>query len=313
MNTYWQDVDVRDAFFDELYNIASKDHNVMFLTGDMGAFSLEKFRKDLSSQYINVGIAEQNMVGVAAGLALGGKTVFIYTITPFVTLRCYEHIKIDLCFHNLPVTVIGVGTGFTYGTDGPTHYAIDDLAIMRVLPRITIFNPSDAVLTAASAMLAYETPGPVYVRIDKGNFPVLYQDKEDFSDGLALLKEGRDLIIVTTGVMVHQAFQVADELAKHSVDAGVMDIYRVKPINEELFLSLIGQTNRLVTLEEDLLTSGIGSAVSEILVDRQKTLSVKRIGVPEQHFARYGEREWMHSLLHLDVNSVTNTILNWKG
>jgi len=313
MNTYWQDVDVRDAFFDELYNIASKDHDVMFLTADMGAFSLEKFRKDLSSQYINVGIAEQNMVGVAAGLALGGKTVFIYTITPFVTLRCYEQIKIDLCFHNLPVTVIGVGTGFTYGTDGPTHYAIDDLSIMRVLPGITIFNPSDAVLTAASAMLAYKNPGPVYVRIDKGNFPVLYRDKEDFSSGLALLKEGRDLIIVSTGVMVHQAFQVADELAKHSVDAGIIDIYRVKPINEELFLSLISQTNRLVTLEEDLLTAGIGSAVCEILVDRQKTLSVKRIGVPEKHFSRYGEREWMYSFLRLDVNSITNTILDWKG
>lgn len=303
------DIDIRDAFFDEVYTIASQDPSVIFLTADMGAFSLNRFKADLSSQYINVGVAEQNLISVAAGLALGGKKVFIYTIAPFVTQRCYEQIKIDICGMRLPITIIGSGPGITYSSDGPTHHAIQDVAVMRALPEMAILNPSDPVMAVAAARIAYESQGPVYIRIDKGKLPLLYDSNHDFSAGLALLKKGRDLTIVTTGIMVQQAFRVAEELAKHSVDAGIVDIYRLKPINEELFLTFIGQSNRIVTLEEHSLVGGIGSAVSEILVDNGKALPVKRIGIPDKNCVGYGDREWMHSLYGLDVNSIVKTIL----
>ncbi len=306
------DIDIRDAFFDEVYAIASKDHNVMFLTADMGAFSLIRFKADLSSQYINVGVAEQNLVSIAAGLALGGKKVFIYTIASFVTQRCYEQIKIDLCCMRLPVTIIGVGAGITYSSDGPTHHAIQDIAIMRALPEMMILNPSDPVMAAAAARIAYKSHGPVYVRIDKGKLPLLYDSNEDFSDGLALLKKGRDLTIVTTGVMVHQAYRVADELTKHSVDAGIIDLYRLKPINEELLLAFIEQSNRIITLEEHSIIGGIGSAISEILVDKEKALPMKRIAIADKNCVGYGDREWMHSFYGLDVNSITRSILDWQ-
>ena len=305
------DIDIRDAFFDEVYTIASKDPNVIFLTADMGAFSLAKFKEDLSSQYINVGVAEQNLVSIAAGLALGGKKVFIYSIAPFVTQRCYEQIKIDLSCMRLPVTIIGSGPGITYSSDGPTHHAIQDIAIMRALPEMTILNPSDPVTAAAAARISYKSDGPVYVRIDKGKLPLLYDNEEDFSDGLALLKAGRDLMIIATGVMVHQAFKVADELAKNSIDAGIIDLYRIKPINEELLLSVIEQSNRIISLEEHSIVGGIGSAIGEILVDNEKALPLKRIALADKNCVGYGDRDWMHSFYGLDVNSITKMILDW--
>jgi len=305
------DIDIRDAFFNEVYTIASKDPNVIFLTADMGAFSLDAFKKDLSSQYINVGVAEQNLVSIAAGLALGGKKVFIYSIAPFVTQRCYEQIKIDLSCMRLPVTIIGSGPGITYSSDGPTHQAIQDVAIMRALPEMTIFNPSDPVTAAAAAKMSYKNDGPVYVRIDKGKLPLLYDEEEDFSDGLALLKKGCDLMIIATGIMVCQAFKVIDELAKHSIDAGIIDLYRVKPINEELLLTFIEQSNRIVTLEEHSIIGGIGSAICEILVDNEKPHHLKRIAIADKNCVGYGDREWMHSFYGLDVNSITKAILEW--
>jgi len=303
--------DIRDAFFDELYGIARENHDVIFLTADMGAMSLSKFKADLGSQYINVGVAEQNLVSVAAGLTLSGKKVFIYAIAPFITQRCYEQIKVDLCCMRLPVTIIGVGAGITYGSDGPTHHAIQDISIMRALPNMTILNPSDATMSAAAVRLSLENEGPTYVRIDKGQLPRLYDDKEDFSNGIALLRKGRDILIIATGVMVHQALKVADALAEHSIDAGVADLYRLKPINKQLLLALVEQSDRLVTLEEHSIIGGIGSAVSEILVDKGRDLPVKRIAIPEKSCVGYGDREWMHSFYGLDVNSVTQTISQW--
>lgn len=303
-------IDIRDAFFDGLYDIAVDDRNVMFLTADMGAFSLAKFKKDLGSQYINVGVAEQNLVSIAAGLALGGKKVFIYAIAPFVTQRCYEQIKIDLCCMQLPVTIIGAGAGITYSSDGPTHHAVQDIAIMRALPEMTILNPADPVMAAAAAQLSYKNDGPTYVRLDKGKLPLLYDNEEDFSDGLALLKAGRDLMIIATGIMVHQAFKVAEEVAKHSIDVGIVDLYRIKPINEELLLSIIEKSNRIVTLEEHSIIGGIGSAISEILVDKGENLPLKRIAIADKNCVGYGNREWMHRHYGLDVDNVAKTILN---
>ena len=145
------DIDIRDAFFDELYEIAKEDKEVLFLTADMGALSLEKFKRDLPSQYINVGIAEQNMISVAAGLTLGGKKVFVYAIAPFITQRCYEQIKIDLACMRLSVTIIGAGAGIAYNSDGFTHHATQDIAIMRALPGMIILNPADSVTAAAES------------------------------------------------------------------------------------------------------------------------------------------------------------------
>ena len=165
-------------------------------------------------------------------------------------------------------------------------------------------------MAAAAARIAYESQGPAYIRIDKGKLPALYDSDHDFSAGLAVLKKGRDLTIVSMGIMVQQAFKVAEELARHSVDAGIIDIYQVKPINEELFLTSVGQSNRIITIEEHSLVGGIGSAVSEILADNGKTLPLKRIALSENDCDGYGDREWMHSFHGLDVSNIVKTILD---
>jgi len=168
-------IEIRDAFFAELYDFASGDKNVMFLTADVGAWGLQKFKSDLPKQYINVGVAEQNLVSVAAGLALGDKNVFIYSIAAFITQRCYEQIKIDLCQMQLPVTIIGSGPGLTYGSDGPTHHATNDIEIMQVLP-LTIITPQNPEEAKEAAIIGYQRKWPVYIRLGKGEgkLPAVY-------------------------------------------------------------------------------------------------------------------------------------------
>lgn len=304
-------IDIRDAFFDELYNIAKKDPRVILLVADMGAFSLIKFKKDFPDQFINVGIAEQNMVSIAAGLALGGRKVFIYTIIPFITGRCYEQVKIDLCSMNLPVTILGVGPGLTYGNDGPTHHGMQDIAIMRALPEITILNPSDAIMAAASINIGYKNSSPTYIRIDKGKIPEIYTQNSDFSDGLAELSQGKDLTVIATGIMVHRALEAAKELNSQSVSTGVVDLYRIKPLNKEKLLKIIDNSKRLVVLEENSIVSGIGSAISEFLTDNGKTIPLKRLALPDTHCFESGDRDSLLAFYNLDLNGIIKNILKW--
>jgi len=304
-------VDIRDAFFDELYNIAKNDPQVIFLTADMGAFGLVKFKEDLPKQYINVGIAEQNMVSIAAGLSLGGKKVFIYTIIPFVTGRCYEQINVDLCSMNLPVTIVGIGPGLTYGSDGPTHHATQDIAIMRALPEITILNPADPISVTAMVNIAYKNSGPTYIRLEKGRIPEIYDKNNNFSDGLTEFSQGKELTVISTGIMTHNALKVAKELNSRGVSTGVVDLYKVKPLNKKKLFKIIDNSKRLITLEENIITGGIGSAISEFLTDNGKIIPLKRIAIPDEHCFKLCDREKLHVFYNLDANGIIKTILKW--
>lgn len=303
---------MRDAFLDELYDIARKDSRVMLLSNDFGAPSLDKFRSDCARQFIHIGIAEQNMVDVAAGLALAGKIVYLYSIAPFLPLRCYEQIRVHLSFKRFHITAVVVGAGYAYDLSGPTHHTLEDIAVMNALPGLTLLNASDSVMSGAFARMTYENPGPKYVRFDREKFPSLYnQRKGDFSDGLAVLKSGHDLTIVATGIMVHQARKVAAELTKHSIDAGIVDLYRIKPLNEELLMGLFRKSRRIVTLEESFINSGIGSIISALITDRGENMRLKCLGVPDQFFSQGGGREVLHRLCGLDVATITKTTLKW--
>lgn len=304
-------VDVRDACFDELYAVASRDRRVILLTDDMGALSLERLRKDFHDQYFNVGIAEQNLVAVAAGLALGGKIPFLYGIATFMTMRCYEHIRVDLCCMNLPVTILASGVGYTYGSDGPTHHATQDLAILRALPEMTIYNPSDAVLTAGVVRRAYEDPGPKYIRIEKGALPRLYQDGHDFRRGFEILKTGRDVMLIATGIMVHKAAQVATELARHGLDVGIVDLYRIKPVDTKALSAALTTARRLAIMEEHSTIGGAGSLLCEMQIDEGATWPTLRFGLPDVHCHEYGNREWLLARSGLGVETVTAKILEW--
>jgi len=304
-----EEIDIRDAFFNRIYDIASKDKDVVFITADADAFGLKRYRDDFPTRFINIGVAEQNMVAVSAGLALSGKCVFIYAIIPFVTMRCYEHIKVNICSMNLPVTIVGAGAGLSFGNDGPTHHAVHDIAVMRVLPEMTILNPGDACSASKCAQFAYESRGPCYVRLDKGVFPVLYDDEDSIDSGLKVVRDLSSVNIISTGFMTHKAMEVASELENRSIKVGVIDLLRLKPVNETLLLSLLDKSEWLITLEENSIVGGIGTILSEILCGNGNKIRLKRIALEDkQHFA-YGSRQWLHSHYGLSIDAVTNTIL----
>lgn len=302
-------VDIRDAFFDKIYDIASQDSDVIFITADADAFSLRKYKQELPQQFINIGVAEQNMVNVAAGLALSGKKVFVYAIIPFITMRSYEHIKANICGMNVPVTIIGAGAGLSFGNDGPTHHAVHDIAIMRVLPEMTILNPCDGPSAEACADLAYQTQAPVYVRIDKGTLPSLYNEGDIFSDGLKVIRPISAINIISTGIMSHRAVEVAEELKQRSIEVGIIDLYRIKPVNDKLLMELIGNSARVITIEENSITGGIGTILSEILTDSNSGISLKRIGLPDEQYFIYGSRDWLHRHYKLATADITRLIM----
>jgi transketolase len=296
---------MRDSFLESLYDLARQDRNIILVSADMGAPSLDIFRRDLSSQYVNVGVAEQNMVMVAAGLALSGKKVFCFSIGPFATSRCYEFTKVDVSLMNLPITIIGVGAGFSYDGDGPTHYCTEDVSIMRVLPRMTILSPCDSIAAAACANIAYRSSNPVYVRLDRQVVPDIYSLSESFESGFKELKQGGDICIVATANMVHSALAISGKFARNGIKIGVIDLFRLKPI-EDGFKLAIKKYKMLVSLEEHLLDGGLGSAIAEIIVDDQLPVKLKRIGLSSYIYA-YGRKN-IQKLCHIDEESVASMI-----
>ncbi len=307
-------LDMRDAFFKSLYTIAKNDKSVMLLSNDFGAPSLDIFRKELAAQYLNCGISEQNMISVAAGLALSEKKVYIYGILPFVTLRCLEQIKIDLCKMKLPVVIVGVGAGYAYESAGPTHHGIDDIGIMRMLEHLTILNASDSILAENFAEYSYRTHLPMYIRFDRGRTPLLYSEKTvQLEKGLAMVCEGGDICIVSTGLMTNTANEVAENLKKHSISSAVIDCFCLKPFNSSLFLEKTKKFSKIITLEEHLIDGGLGSIICETMADNAICKPIKRIAIPNNKAYTYSPRHSLKEYFGWDLESLTQTILKFSS
>jgi len=250
-------------------------------------------------------------VAVASGLALSGKKAFVYAIAPFIVLRCYEHTRVNLAAMNLPVTLVGVGAGVSYDDSGPTHHAVDDLSVLRILPNLRIYNATDSFMARAFADISCKLDSPNYVRLDRKVMPAIYDKNTDFSTGLAQLSFGADICIVATGNMVHRALEVSEDLEKERINASVIDVYRL-PINQKLFVEKVKNAAQIVTLEEHTLPGGLGSAVCEVLSDNQLLKPVKRIGMnfTNGYCYKYGGRDNIQSLYGLDRKSVVQAIMS---
>lgn len=301
--------DIRDAFFDEIYELASKDKDVFFISADADAFSLKKFKRDMPEQFINVGVAEQNMALVASGLALAGKKVFIYSITSFVSMRCFEQIKANICSMNLPVYIVGLGAGYSFSYDGPTHHATQDIAIMRTLPEVSILNPCDDVSSRAAARACYNKNGPVYVRIDKGAHEKIH-DEQSCIEGVKETSSVSDIKIFSTGYATHMALDVARNL---NFDVDVIDICRIKPLNEKKILDIIKETRLIFTLEENTIIGGLGSALCEMVVDNNVTAKMKRFALQDKQEFEFGSRQWLINNGGLEKEKIIKTIKEIKG
>jgi len=299
----------RDVFWGRIYDLARQDPDIIILSADMGAPSLDRIRRDLASQYVGVGIAEQNAITIASGLAMAGKRVFVYAIAPFITLRCLEQIRVENAIMKIPVTIVGVGAGFGYDESGPTHHIIEDICIMRSMPHITINSISDNIMASCIADISCSSRHTNYVRLDRQPLPVIYKEGTSFTAGLEVLRRGEDLCIIGTGCMTHKALKVADLLESDGIHAQVIDLYTF-PINEVHFLEAVKDARMIVTLEEHFLPGGLGSAVCETLIDNQHLVPVKRIGLSQDkgYCYEYGGRDIIHEYYGIDDLSIINSI-----
>jgi len=289
------------------------DERIYFLTGDLGFHVLEKIEKDFSKRFINVGIAEQNMIGIAAGLALSGKKVYVYSIIPFVTMRCFEQIRDDLCYHDLDVTIIGVGSGLSYGILSGTHFALEDIAILRSLPNMTIFSPADEIEASQGIRAFNNYAHPIYMRIGKSIEPQIYKDSYEFRIGKSVvLKKGKDIVIFTTGSISHEVLKSAHLLKiQNNIDVMVINIHTIKPLEIKRIKEFIKDKKIIVSVEEHGLIGGLGSIILEIFSDNYINRNILRIGTKDHFIKEIGTQAYLRKILHLDANGIYDQIINY--
>lgn len=302
---------MRNTFIDNLTKIAEQDENVYLLTGDLGFSVFEGFAEKFPKRFINCGVAEQNMIGVAAGLALSGKKVYVYSIIPFVTMRCFEQIRNDVCYQNLDVKLIGIGGGFAYGSLGSTHHAIEDISILRTLPNMTVICPACPVETEKLVWKTYQTKGPTYIRLSRSGEKKLYDNDPQLEIGKpSVLSEGEDGMLIATGVPVALCLEVIEKLKSSGYNFKLISLHTLKPIDRDALLKEIGNIKKIFTLEEHNIIGGLGSAVAEIVAESNWEGYFKRIAIPDEYPSQIGNAEYLRKRYLLDVEEATEYILN---
>lgn len=302
---------MRNAFLDTLFELALQDERIVFITGDLGYRVVEKLMEQRPLQFLNAGVAEQNLTGLAAGMALSGKTVFTYSIGNFPTMRCLEQIRNDVCYHEANVKIVTVGGGFAYGPMGMTHHAIEDLAVMRAIPGLMVVAPGDPVETRAATRAIVAHPGPCYLRLGKAGEPTVHTEPVEFQLGKAIrFQEGSDLTLISIGGMLHTAAKVAARLATHGVRTRVLSMHTLKPLDESAVLAAARETGGIATLEEHSVNGGLGSAVAELLAEtRDVKVPFKRIGLPPIFSPHIGTQEYMLQKHGLTEESVASAMM----
>ena len=297
--------DFRDAVFLAVHEVMDQNPRAVILYNDMGALELDRIREAHPDRVYNVGISEQNMASLAAGLAFDGRCVFTYGIIAHVFARSFEQIRNDICCANLPVIILGVGSGLSYGADGPTHHAVQDIAVMRTLPNMAIYNPSDCVSAQAAVRLAAARMRPAFIRMDKEQLPALYQEGADFAPGFAKLRDGSDIAIVATGILVHKALEAAQLLLSEGIRVRVIDLFRLKPVNPDAFRSALAGVKAVVTLEENSLIGGLGSLVGEILARGKEHPAFTSIGLEDDPLVGSSSRGWAEERFGYSVKAIS--------
>lgn len=302
---------MRTAFIEALCELAGQDDRIWLLCGDLGYSVLEPFARDFPDRYVNVGVAEQNMTGLAAGLAMCDKIVFTYSIGNFNTLRCLEQIRNDVCYHNVNVKIVSVGGGVSYGAQGYTHHAVEDLAVMSVLPNIKVIAPGDPVEARMAVKAIIANEGPCYLRLGKNGESTIHETPLDFRIGEAIvLQEGRDVTLISTGGMLKTTVEVAGRLGAKGFSVRVLSMPTVKPIDNEAIISAIRETSAIFTIEDHHITGGIGSAVAEVIAESGLNDTVfSRFGIKDTASHEIGNQMYLHKIAGLDVDGISNKIL----
>ena len=306
---------MRDVFIEQIYHRMHDDDSIFFLCADFGSPKLDVLREDFEDRFINVGIAEQNLINIATGLALEGYTVYAYAIAPFLTMRAYEQIRVNLSLHaqlkEINVNLIGVGAGLSYDVSGPTHHCIEDISIMRTLPNIVLFSPSDWGLAQRFVDYSIKEKMPKYIRFDGKPLPQIYENVDDvkLDDGFYEMIKGEDICLVSTGYMTHKASNAAKSLLDEGIAVGVTDVFFIKPLDEVTFFEKLNGYKHLITIEEGFINKGgLDSLVSSILDRNNSNVRLQRMGFEDSYKFDIGDRDYLLRLNKLSEIDIINNV-----
>lgn len=302
---------MRTAFIRALCDLAEKDKRIWLLCGDLGYSVLEVFAGRFPDRFVNVGVVEQNMSGIAAGLSMCGKTVFIYSIANFPTLRCLEQIRNDICYHKANVKIVAVGGGFAYGPAGFTHHGLEDLAIMRGLPNMSVIAPADPVETMLATKAVASLKRPCYLRLGRGGEPVAHQAEPDFKVGKIIpVKDGSDALVISTGGMLYTALEAAKKAESKGCSVAVWSSPWLKPIDAETIVKAAGTYRVIITVEEAQANGGLGGAIAEILAGLPSPRArLKRLGVPDIFLEEAYTQNAARAKVGLDAAGICRAIM----
>lgn len=305
-----QYADIRDAFFSVILERATKDPNLIIVTNDMDVFALREIREKLPSQFVDVGVAEQNMFNVAAGLASKGKRVIVYGILSFLAYRGYEQLRVNIGSMNLPVVIVGIGTGFSFSYDGPTHFGVNDFGILKTIPELTVHNPGDVGTARHVAVISLESDGPVFVRLDKGVYPDLTPSISEHMGFVQHFTGQRDLV-VCTGSLTPTTVRVVQRLRDDGLELGLVEAFTIKPLSEEVVAQL-SQAERVFVVEEHSSRGGVCADIAYTL--RDSTILVHEVGRGidgrTQHHG-YGARDWHLAQEELSEIAIERELRRW--
>src|SRR3989344_1700681 len=304
---------MRRGFVNALIELAQKDKDVLLITGDLGFNAFEPFIEKFPDQYINCGVAEQHMVGLAAGLALEGKKPYVYSIVPFLTFRALEQIRVDVCYQNVNVKLIGVGGGFSYGSLGCTHVVMEDMGVMRLLPNMTVLSPADILETESLLYKMYETQNPTYLRLTNAGKQIVYQQRPSINIGdPVVFEQGGELAVIVTGIQTSFCVEIAKELKEEGKHITLIGMPSLKPINEEALMQAIGDCKKILTVEEHSVIGGLGAATAEILNKHLWQGELKRMGIYDAFPTQVGTSEYLRTAYGLDKEAIKKAITDME-
>ena len=307
-------VSAREIYGKKIAELADTHPEIVALSADVaGTNKFGDFKKAHPDRFFNVGIAEQNLMGVSAGLALEGKVPFTSTFATFASMRAHEQVRTDIAYPNLPVKIIATVGGLSGGQMGPTHQGMEDMGTMRMMPNMTVIAPGDPLQLAQFIEQAYEIPGPVYIRLGRGDDPVIYDEGQKIVVGKAItVREGSDVTIIATGTIMNEAIRAGDRLAQQGISARVVDMHTVRPLDVEVVLAAAEETKRIVTVEDHTTINGLGSAVAEVIADAGVGAKLKRLGVPDV-FALVGPPADLYAHYGFDTDGIVSAATSLVG
>jgi len=302
---------MRPSFFQAVEELAEQRDNIIVLTGDLGFKLFDNIRSKFPERFYDVGVAEANMIGIASGLSLSGKNVYCYSIIPFLLMRTFEHIRIDIAYNNLNVKLVGVGGGFTYGLEGITHFGLEDLALMRMLPNMTIAVPACPVEAYALAKASVDYEGPIYIRLGRAGEPCIHEKPIEFKIGQPLvLNEGQDIALLAIGNMVYKAKLVSEKLKKKGIHVSLINMHTLKPLNVAMINQVASTHDHIFTIEEHYIHGGLGSAVLEALTESGYKGKLIRMGIPDKPVEYIGKPDFLRQKCGLTTENIFKKIVN---